>query len=254
METRAGPEIPLACRPVSRFDPTSEDLSPGRRLRVFAALLSHVPELPPLTAACGTRSAAADEEPTYGALLRLVEVDEGQAAAREILSQLPLRVGPSGPLIDQVPTGEPSSRDPELHLALQDLANEVNEDIREALDTLDDPQAYYAGVDDGIEPVPDQHVSLVIWALQRELNRELRSPGSYLSYRSVLPAAPLSELPWHVQRALVERRRLRFKQWGIGRTEWQRGEWSLWQVPSDADYVPRRARRLAAERACHEAA
>lgn len=248
MSADQSPFVPLAERPVSRFDPASEDASPGRRLRVFAALVWKnldafafaatdqlwLPDVPAATM-------------TYGTLLQALDAGECPAGARELFSSLPLRIGPAGRLISKVPAEAPDARDPELHTALQDLANEINEDIRDALDALDDPHAYYPGVDDGIEPVTDEHVSLVIWALQRELKRELRS-RSFPSSTSTLPAAPLSELPWNVQRALVERRRLRFKQWGIGKAEWERGEWSLWRTPLDPDYVPRRALRLAAEK------
>ncbi|HZQ37424.1 MAG TPA: hypothetical protein VFD32_15945, partial [Dehalococcoidia bacterium] len=56
-----------------------------------------------------------------------------------------------------------------------------------------------------------------------------------------LPPAPLADLPWRVQRALAERRRLRFAQYGIGRPQWESGLWSLWEVQDDPDWVPRRA-------------
>lgn len=239
---------PLSERSVSWFDPSSDDLSPGRRLRVFAALVSQSRDRLALSPA-RSRPHDSPEPTTYGRLLRVVESDESATAAKDAFSRLPLRVGASGPLLSTIANNTvhepPSARDPELHPALQDLANEINEDIRDALDSLDDPRAYYPGVDQGIELVSDEHVSLVIWAMQRELNRELRAPEGFASSSVTAPAAPLAELPWNVQRALVERRRLRFKEWGIDRNAWERGEWSLWEVPADIDYVPRRAQRLA---------
>ena len=244
MDASAVPVSPLASRMISRFDPTSDDVSPGRRLRVFAALVqpSRVGFPQDAAGAWWSPGQLADGA-TYGELLRLTESDGPYAGAREALSHLPLRVG-LGPLIRELPAAVERSRDPELHLALQDLANEINEDIREALEVLDDPRAYYPGVDIGIEPVTEEHVRLTVWALQRELDRELRSSSGYNGPGS-LPAAPLAELPGHVQRALVERRRLRFMQWGIGRAQWEANDWSLWDVPEDVSYLPRRAERLA---------
>jgi hypothetical protein len=142
---------------------------------------------------------------------------------------------------EAIPEGrrqEPS--DASLHPALQDLAYEINEDIHEACFAFDDPDIWYPGVDEGIEPVPDEHVELVMWAMQRELNREPRPSTTTMK---ALPAPPLSELPWRVQRALAERRRLRFQQWGIGRKQWEARTWSLWDVPLDPEYTSRREDR-----------
>ena len=239
---------PLALRQVSRFDLAADDASPGRRLRIFASLVQP---------SCGLFAPQPEmnwwqpieraEAPTYGELLAATTHDAEYSAPRETFAHLPFRIG-SGPAITAIPEdGKANGRDPDLHPALQDLGNEINEDIREALAALDDPHAYFPGVDEGIEPVTDDHVTLVIWALQRELMRELRSADGQAGH-APLPAAPLAELPWNVQRALVERRRLRYKEWGIGRTEYQNNEWSLWNVPEDADYVPRRAARLSVRR------
>ncbi len=245
MAAPAIPVTPLASRTISRFDPTSDDVSPGRRLRVFAALVQPSRMVFPYDQAGAWWSPEQlGDGVTYEELLRLTESDAPYVAARELLSRLPLRVGNAGPLIRELPAACESARDPELHLALQDLGNEINEDIREALEALDDPRAWYPGVDNGIEPVTDEHVRLTIWALQRELNRELRSSTGY-NGPGALPAAPLHDLPAHVQRALVERRRLRYKQWGIGKPQWEANSWSLWDVPEDEGYRPRRAERLA---------
>jgi hypothetical protein len=204
---------------------------------VFAALLA------PFYAPFGRSRRSDSPVLTYGELLNAVHTEAEHALQRETFAHIPFRVGTQSKLLDLPADLTPAPRDPDLHPALQDLGNEINEDIHEALDTLDDPGAYYPGVDAGIAPVTDEHVRLVIWALQRELNRELRSPSSQPGL-AVLPAAPLADLPWHVQRALAERRRWRFQQCGIGRGEWERNEWSLWNVPMDDDYVPRRAHRL----------
>ena len=237
--------LPLSLRPVARFDPAADDCSPGRRLRAFAALVQ--PTYVPfgLDQGCCWWRRENMEAPTYAELMKSVQYDPTFVTQFETFANVPLRIG-SGPTVSQIPD-ETSPRDPELHAALQDLGNEINEDVREALDALDAPDMYYPGVDGGIEPVTDDHVNLVIWALQRELKRELRAANGQPGHPP-LPAAPLSALPWNVQRALVERRRLRFRQWGIGREEWTQNVWSLWNVPEDADYVPRRAARLDARR------
>jgi len=246
----APPTVPallqLAERKVARFDPAGIDASPGRRLRAFATLvcLSDAG----VVLAPGTYSERVviteKRDLTYRELLQLVDADAAEPCSRALFSRLALRIGESK-LIQGVPDASvKSARDPDLHPALQDLGDEINEDIREALDTLDSPTAWYPGIDEGIEPVTDDHVRTVIWALQRELDRELRvAPGSMPAARP-LPAAPLADLSWNVQRALTERRRWRYKQWGIGRDQWLSGQWSLWDVPEEPDYVPRRSARL----------
>ena len=243
------PFVPLAERTVTLFDPSRLDASPGRRLRVFATLVhginwqkgevalrdTHIPFI------------SLAEPLTYAEAMRLVEEDESLQAVKRVLSEMPLRIGYPRPLIESIPDPELwSPRDPDLPPCLQDLGDEINEDIREALDAFDNGSCWYPGIDEGIEPVTDDHVRLVIWALQRELNRELR-PQNGRYGTPPLPAAPLEKLPWPVQRALVERRRWRYRQFGIGHDEWQRGNWSLWEVPLDPDWVPRRQQRYIAE-------
>lgn len=137
------------------------------------------------------------------------------------------------------------STDPQLHDALRDLAYEILEDTHEACFVINNPDLWYPGVDEGIEPVSDDHVALVMWGMQRELNRERR--GSRTGGNHVLPAVELSSLPWRIQRALAERRRLRYLQFGITREVWERRTWSVWDVPLDADWVPRREARGLAE-------
>ncbi len=240
-------QLPLARRDVGWFDPTRVDTSPGRRLRCFAAIVRPLDGNINAVTRQGCREAyiLPRRRLTYEEALRAIQTSANLAHVRPEFAAIPLRVGETKELITGVPENyQRTPRDPDLHPALQDLADEINEDIREALEALDNPSAFYAGIDEGIEPVADDHVKLVIWAMQRELDRELRPAEGQAGMLSSLPAAPLWELPWHVQRALAERRRYRFQQWGIGREQWQRGTWSLWDVPEDTQYVSRRAQRL----------
>lgn len=211
------------------------DTSPGRRLRVFATLISREYGRDTYTLATKTCPDIDGRKWRYGELLEAIL--DGQFDAPH-LAALPLRSVDTR--ITEIPLMTRTS-DPELPHALQDLGDEINEDIREALFTLDSPSHYYPGVDEGIEPVPDDHVALVIWALQRELNRELRA---LTGMTAKLPAAPLASLSPAVQRALAERRRLRYSQYGIGREQWQANTWSLWAVRDDPEWVSRRASRL----------
>lgn len=133
---------------------------------------------------------------------------------------------------------EVAHADPSLHVGLQDLGWTIGHDLSLACEAFNDPDVYYPGVDEGIDPVPDEHVEKVIWALQRELNRELRYlPGSNGSGEK-RPAVPLSKLPWRIQRAIAERRRLRYKEWGIGQAEFENNRWNLWAMPEDAAWTP----------------
>ena len=161
----------------------------------------------------------------------------------DIYGTLPIRITINHITTEAQPFFTPV--DPELHGALRDLGYEILEDIQEACGALDDPDMWYAGVDEGIEPVSDDHVRLVMWAMQRELNRETRI--SRADNKTRLSAAPLVELPWRVQRALTERRRLRYKEWGIGEKQWAENRWSLWDVPLDPEYQSRRELRGLAE-------
>lgn len=217
---------------VGHWDPTKHDASPGRRLRVFAALVTRlIMSEQRLQLRWGPSQYIPlpdDSSISYPEALALCA--EGY---REMFSAIPLY-------------SSSHYQDPSLHEALQDLADEITEDTREALAALDDPNCWYPGIDEGIEPVPDEHVAKVIAALQRELDRELRDKdgnGSRMSAGS-LPAAPLSELPWNVQRALAERRRWRYAQYGIRRAQWEARMWSLWDIPEDPDFVPRRQLRM----------
>lgn len=224
----------------------------GRRLRVFARLV----RLQYFATDCAgyviirqtdsERIERLTDAPTYAHALRMAAADpDWQAhfaslALREdgggIVSDRPQQVSDRSQF-------QPQGRDWELPIALQDLANEICEDIRAACAAFNDPDVWYPGVDVGIAPVSDAHVQLVIAAMQRELGRETR-PGPatrhYGAFGGNLPAVPLAELPFRVQRALVERRRLRFTEYGIGQAEWEAGTWSLWNVRDDPDWLPRR--------------
>lgn len=224
-----------------------DDVSPGRRLRAFARLVrghadgtTWFAEAYPLWAG----------EVSYATLMSICEVTQHEAFASLAIAT----TGYTGPRTTTPDGGSAAANvlPPSRNRALQDLADEIQEDICEACLTLDNPHIYYAGVDDGsIEPVPDDLVRLVIWGMQRQLNHELRSAapvygGVHMEMPATngpRPAFPLDKLAWPVQRALVERRRLRHQQWGIGRAQWETNTWSLWDVPLDWDYVPRRAVR-----------
>ncbi len=217
----------------------------GRRLRVFARLVRcSGPSATTATAeyrvyAGGDLLFCSATHPSYAEALAAAAQ---RPEAHEALSRLPLRQGcdegsSTFTALDQMTS---RGRNAEVPDALQDLAEEIAIDVHEACAAFDDPDLWYPGVDEGIEPVPDEHVRLVIAALQRELDRERRNAlGQNVEPR--LPPAPLAALPWRVQRALAERRRLRFAQYGIGRPQWESGSWSLWDVREDPDWVPRRA-------------
>lgn len=230
---------PLAQRVVSQFDATRKDVSPGRRLRTFAQLVdSHnrggkihqrhrrFPETPPLL--------EGPEGATYGQAYGVLQ-------GHEAFVDLSLRWGIANDraLIHEWKENRfvATTNDPELHPALQDLGAEILSDVHDACYAFNDPGLYYPGIDDGIEPVSDDHVKLVIWALQRELNRETRG---HPTTGARLPAVPLTELPWRIQRALAERRRFRFLQYGITKERWLAGKWSLLDIREDPDFVPRR--------------
>lgn len=197
----------------------------GRRLRVLARLRPVVP--------------------SGMALPDFMANAEALRGLFDPFDKLPLRANGIAEVITEIQPA-PGGSNANLHTGLRDLAYEILEDIQEACEVLSNPKLYYAGVDEGIEPVPDKHVELVIWGLQRELSRELRYsrvPGA----GGHLPAVQLATFPWRIQRALAERRRLRFQQWGIGYEQWASNTWSLWDVPLDPDYRSRREARGLAE-------
>jgi hypothetical protein len=175
-------------------------------------------------------------------LLASMEGAEKLRALADPHGAYPLRISGYPQEVTTEPTGVYIGRDAQLHPALRDLAYEILEDLQEACAAFDNPDVWYPGVDDGIEPVPDDNVRLVTWATQRELDRERRLPRTGDSL-DPLPPVPLADLPWRIQRAFAERRRLRYQQWGIGRTQWEENNWSLWGIPLDPEYRSRREAR-----------
>jgi len=147
----------------------------------------------------------------------------------EDLSELSITVGNASILttLDEL-EAKARHRAPAHHPALQDMAYAITGDLHEACQAFQNPDLYYPGVDNQ-EPITDDHVALIIAGAQRELNKELRRGK---------PAAPLSDLPWRVQRAIAERRRLRYAQWGITPQSWSTGKWSVWEVPEDPEWQP----------------
>lgn len=223
----------------------------GRRLRVFARLVSHSHDTQTTFSVrlCGNMLPSSllkfTRGITYRSLLCALETSPKLLMQRAFFDGLPLRDAGGGSLSSPANAVErledmrvSSTVDPSLHTALQDLAFDFAHDTHDACAAFDDPDCWYPGVDEGIEPVPDVHVELVIAALQRELNRERRdAKGNFVVYP--LPAVVLRDLPFRIQRALVERRRLRFAQFGIGQEQWRSNRWSLWDVPDDPTWVPR---------------
>jgi hypothetical protein len=124
--------------------------------------------------------------------------------ARDVLSAIPMARPPRSALSD-----------PELVPMLQDLADILAREGTEAFQA-----GYYPGMPD--ISVPEEHVDVVMAALQREMDREgksrQRDPAQYAS------------LPRERQRALVERRRWWYSRFSITPERWGTGQWSLWDV------------------------
>ena len=109
--------------------------------------------------------------------------------------------------------------DPELPEWLQDLAELIAYEATEAFRA-----SFYPGVAD-VEPLSEEHVTSVMTALQREMDREGKrrgkTPGRYL------------DLPPERQQALAERRRWWYGKFGITPQTWPRGTFSLWDVTDE---------------------
>lgn len=156
---------------------------------------------------------------------------------------LPLRVGKAISQMysdipqDYVLNDTQAAVDPQLHSALHDLSLLIVRDVKLAAEA-----AYYgteyAGVDEGIEPVSDEHVALVIWATQRELTRERRPPLGADYREGKLPAVQLAEFPWAIQRAFAERRRKHYTDYGIGKFQWENNYWTVEGVQEDPMWIP----------------
>lgn len=218
--------IPLAEVPIASSIKVTPDHA-GRQMRVFVKLLgvSVVGGRWNLRRTGRPPYVTVPSDATYGIALKAVQACPEVA---ETFAGLSLRMGCEPYLY--------------LHDALQDLADEFIEDVTEACAALVNPDHFYPGIDDGIEPVADAHIEQVIAAMQPELNRERRDPWPSTSRNgsNSLPAVPLASLPHRIQRAIVERRRLRFLQYGVDKRAWERDAWSVWNVAVDPDFVPRR--------------
>lgn len=117
-----------------------------------------------------------------------------------------------------IPIYVPTSSDPALHTALQDLANILAVEADRAF-----YEEYYPRLPD--VDVPDAHVERVMVAMQREMERE--------ALRRRLVPVVFTDLPWERQCALAERRRYWMALYGINAETWQHGKWSLWEVSSE---------------------
>src|ERR1035437_1068393 len=176
---------------------------------------------------------------TFGDLYRFIHSRKGKKLAGRHVDSLSLRgLHNADNMITSIPENYVNSysvKDPEVHYALQDLGWLIGWELTQACAALDDPDVWYPGIDEGIEPVTNDHVELVIWASQRELDRELRRGPNGFDLR---PAVPLASLPKRVQRAFVERRRWHYLQYGIGREEWLNNSWSVYSVVEDPLWIP----------------
>lgn len=220
-----------------RTSPPKNGPYPGRRLRALARLVSLGDNGSSLCLQAAPLSEGAARSfhwggatpPNYRDVLSWLDSQSPETPARCALSSM---------YVFRNGYESPSAGNAYLTDALQDLGDKIVSDIHEACQAFDDPQLWYPGVDEGIEPVTDEHVVRVIEGLQRELRRELRNAQGSRNTSDAWPAAPLPGLPWSVQRALVERRRLRFVQWGIRRQQWEANRFSLWDIPEDPTWVP----------------
>lgn len=200
-------------------------MEPGRRLRVFMRLLSSNPYATPPVVYLAQVAVPALSLCTYREALAYLTLHE-----KDYPLQMDLRINWANILFTTIPE-KVQQANAELHVHLQDLADMIIIDTVDACNAIDDPTYYYPGVDPPlIEPVSDDHVQLVIWAINRELYREQARLGK--------PAPDLDKLPWYVQRALVERRRYRYAQYGIGRKEYESNKWSPWNIHEDPDWTP----------------
>mgnify|MGYP001603941894 CR=1 FL=1 len=105
---------------------------------------------------------------------------------------------------------------------LQDLADIVAWEATQAFKSK-----YYPRPLD-VEPLEEEHVTAVMLAMQREMDREANS-------RHRLPTV-FEELPRERQRALAERRRAAYALFGITPQNWggwETGTFSLWDVNDD---------------------
>ena len=115
-----------------------------------------------------------------------------------------------------LPVSVPSTTgggDPEIHPALQDLAEIMAIEAKDAF-----MSRYYPSPENIF--IPPKLVTTIMAALQREMNRE----GVRVSREPI----KFSDLPKERQHSLCARRRLWFSRVGITRREWKKNKWSLW--------------------------
>ena len=114
--------------------------------------------------------------------------------------------------------GRSALSDPGLVPMLQDLADILAAEAGQAFTS-----SYYPGIPD--VQIPDEHVGVVMHALQREMDREGKSRQRY--------PVEFIDLPKERQRALAERRRWWFQKFSITPERWATGHWSVWDVSED---------------------
>jgi len=111
--------------------------------------------------------------------------------------------------------------DPELPEILQDLGYYISAECTNAI-----REAHFPGVVD-IDPISNEHVTVVMQALNREMKREATRRGKTW--------VDFTTLPWERQVALAERRRYWYSRFGITPAVWAREEktFSLWDVSDE---------------------
>jgi hypothetical protein len=109
--------------------------------------------------------------------------------------------------------------DPEVTVVLQDLADAVSHEGTNAFKA-----DYYPGIPEIF--VPDEHIDVVMEAMQREVDREAHRVG--------MKPAKYSTLPRERQRALAERRRWWFAKFGITPESWKRGTFNIWNIANES--------------------
>lgn len=154
----------------------------------------------------GTRYAIKPENDYFAQTI--MAACRAQPQTYKLLSRLPIMNRPTR-----------AGDDYEMVEALQDLADLVSWEITSAF-----KDSYFPGVQK-IEPIDPEHVSNVMIAMQRELDRE--NSWRHKSFPM------LADLPWQRQVALAERRRHWFDKFGITPESWKTGYWSIWRVSDE---------------------
>lgn len=109
-----------------------------------------------------------------------------------------------------------TNRDHELIEPLQDLACIISIEATAAF-----KETYYPGVPD-VDALSDEHIAVVMVAMQREIDREGSSRAKTVPY--------FDQLSPDRQKALAERRRYWYQMFGITPLSWPSGFFSLWDV------------------------